>query len=141
MIDLKKLKKSYGTDLKAELEGKWFPLALLDGVEVKVARAGNVKYKKALRRLYKPYTKTLRRGKDLSQEVEERIQTDLIVETLLIDWRGMPGDDGGEAPFSKEIAKELICDPELKELRDEIISFSEEFEAFQADQDEELEKN
>ena len=140
-INLKEVKKSYGTDLKAEVEGKWFPLSLINGVEVKVARAGNVNYKKALRRLYKPYAKSMRRGVDLAPEVEDRIQLDLMIDALLLDWRGMPGEDGKEEPFSKEAAKMLLSDPELKELKDEILGFSEEFEAFQFTEDEDLEKN
>lgn len=141
MIDLKKIKEQYATDLKAETEGVWFPLAMFNGVKVKVARAGNPNYKKVLRKLYKPYTKTMRKGVDLAPEVEERIQTDLLVDTLLLDWRGMPGENGEEVPFSKDLARELVTDPELKELREEIIGYSEEFEAFQAREDEELEGN
>lgn len=140
-IDLKKLKGSYGTDLKLETDGAWFPLALIEGVMVKVARAGNPQYKKALKRLYKPYTKQLRRGKDIAQEIEDRIQTDLLVQTLLKDWSGMPGEKGADVAYSEEIAKELLADPELKELREEILGFTEEFEAFQNELDEDLEKN
>ncbi len=140
-IDLKEIKKSYGTDLKAEVEGQWFDLALIDGVKVKVARAGNPNYKKALKRLYKPYTKQLRRGKDIAQDVEDRIQLDLLLDTLLKDWAGMPGEDGKDVPYSKKVAKELLMDPELKELKEEILGFTEEFEAYQDASDEELEKN
>jgi len=140
-INLQKIKESYGTDLKMETEGQWFDLALIDGVKVKVARAGNPSYKKALKRLYKPYTKQLRRGKDVAQEVEDRIQLDLLIDTLLKDWKGMPGDDGNDVVFDKKIARELLSDPIYKELKEEIIGFSEEFEAYQEQLDEDLEKN
>jgi len=140
-INLAKIKKSYGTDLKLETEGKWFPLALMDGVHVKVARAGNPSYKKALKRLYKPYTQKLRKNQDISSEIEDRIQLDLIVQTLLKDWKGMPGEKGAEVKYSSDLARELLADPELKELREEIIGFSEEFGAFQDELDGELEKN
>lgn len=140
-IDLTKIKKSYGTNLEAETEGQWFDLALIDGVKVKVARIGNPNYKKTLKRLYKPYTKQLRRGKEISQNIEDRIQTDLLTKTLLKDWKGMPGEKGKEVPYSENTAAELLSDPELKELRDEILGFAEEFEAFQMELDEDLEKN
>jgi hypothetical protein len=58
-----------------------------------------------------------------------------------MDWRGMPGEDGMEVPFSKETARELLDDPELKEIREEILNFSDNFAAFQLEADEELEKN
>jgi len=140
-IDIKKIKASYGTDLEAEVEGKWFPLALIEGVKVCVARAGNPAYQKMFRKLYKPYSKQAIRGKSISPAIEERIQIDLIVNILLKDWSGMPGENGRDIPYSKELARELISDLELKELKDEIVSFSEEFEAYQKDIVEELAKN
>ncbi len=140
-IDLKKIKKSYGTNLKTEVEGQWFELSLIEGAKVKVARAGNPEYKKAFKRLYKPYTKQLRRGKDVSADIEERIQTDVLIDTLLKDWKGMPGENGKEIPYSKELARDLVTDPELKELKEEILGFSEEFEAYQSQMETELAKN
>jgi hypothetical protein len=77
----------------------------------------------------------------LSEDVTKRITTDLIVKTLLMDWKGMPGEDGKEVPFSQEIARELLDDPELKEIREEILGFSDNFSAFQLEADAELEKN
>ena len=140
-FDLDRIKKSYGTSPEFEVEGKWFDLALIDGVRVKVARTGNPNYKKAFTRLYKPYVKTTMRGKNVAPEIQERIQTDLLINTLLKDWSGMPGADGTEVPYSKELARELLTDPELKELREEILGFAEEFEAYQLEIREELEKN
>ena len=141
VIDLKKIKQSYGTDLKKEVEGQWFDLVMIEGCRVKVARAGNPNYIKLMRKLYKPFTKQLRRGKDIPQEVEEKIQLQLMSETILLDWKGMPGEKDKEVPFTKEVSKMLLGDPELKELKDEINSYSEEFEAYKTEEDEELVKN
>jgi hypothetical protein len=140
-IDLKKVKKAYGTDMKLAVEGKWFPMSMLAGVEVKVAKSGNPNYEKLAQRLYKPYQDQIRRKVTLSEDVTKRITTDLIVKTLLMDWKGMPGEDGKEVPFSQEIARELLDDPELKEIREEILGFSDNFSAFQLEADAELEKN
>jgi hypothetical protein len=140
-VDLKKIKKAYGTDQKLSVEGKWFNLSMLDGVEVKVAKSGNPNYEKLAQKLYKPYQDQIRRKITLSDSVTKRITTELLVNTLLMDWRGMPGEDGMEVPFSKEVARELLDDPELKEIREEILGFSDNFAAFQLEADEELEKN
>ena len=140
-IDIKKIKKSYGTDLEAEVEGKWFDLALIDGVRVKVARINNPNYKKAFTRLYKPYVKQTMRGANIDPAIQERIQTDLLIDTLLKDWDGMPGDNGNPIKYSKELARVLLSDPELKELKEEILGFAEEFEAYQKESTEVLEKN
>ena len=140
-IDIKKIKASYGTDLEAEVEGMWFPLALIEGVKVKVARVNNPNYKKAFTRLYKPYLKQTMRGASIDPVIQERIQTDLLIDTLLKDWSGMPGENGRDIPYSKDLARDLVTDPELRELRDEILGFAEEFEIYQKQVAEELEKN
>lgn len=141
-INLKKVKGAYGTDQKLATEGKWFNMSMLDGVEVKVAKSGNPAYDKLAQRLYKPYQDQIRRKVSLSEGVTKRITTDLIVKTLLKDWRGMPGEEEGtEVPFTEEAARELLDDPELKEIREEILGFSDNFAAFQMEADEDLEKN
>lgn len=141
MIDLKKIKKSYAVDLKAETQGKWFPLALMDGVKVKVARIGNPIYQKRMQELYRPYAKSFAMNIPIPDEVERKIQNKLLTQTLWLDWEGMPGEDGEDVPFSKELALELIEDPTLKELRDEVMAHAGEFRAFQAAEDKETEGN
>jgi len=140
-IDIKKIKESYGTDLEAEVEGMWFELSLIEGVKVKVARVNNPNYKKAFTRLYKPYLKQTMRKVGIDPVIQDRIQTDLLIDTLLKDWSGMPGENGRDIPYSKDLARELIVDPELKELRNEILGFAQEFEIYQKEVTEILEKN
>ena len=139
-IDLKSIKKAYGTDLSKELEGVWFNSSVVEGLKFLIAKSGNPAYEKMARKLYKPYTKQLRKGIDLPKSVTDDIANELVVETLLLGWDGMPGDDGIVA-FSKEEAMGLLKDAELKELRSEIMDFSEENARYQLDFDEEIEKN
>jgi len=140
-INLEKVKESYGIDPKKELEGVWFPLVLLDGVKVRIAKAGNPKYEKLLKKLYKPYSKTMRKGKDIPQSAQDDITNELIANTILLDWSGMPGTDGTDVPFSIDEAMSLLSDPTLKELKEEISGYADEFAKFQADEVEELTKN
>ncbi len=140
-INLKTIKQSYGTDLKTSVDGKWFPLSMIDGAEVLVAKSGNPNYDKLAQKLYKPYQDQLRRKVSLAQGVTDRIQNDLIVKTLLMDWKGMPGENGKDAPFSQDEAMKLISDPELKEIKEEILGFSDNFSAFKIAEDEALEGN
>ena len=140
-IDLKKIKAAYGIDPKSEVEGKWFPLAMIDGVKVKVARTSSPSYQKALEKKYKPFQKQMRKGATIAASIHEKISIELIAEELLKDWKGMPGQDGKEVSFSVDLAKELLSDPELKEIKNEISDFADEFEAFRTESDEALEKN
>jgi HAMP domain-containing protein len=53
----------------------------------------------------------------------------------------MPGENGKTVPYSQDLAKMLLNDPELKELRDEINEFAGEFDSFKQEVEKELEKN
>jgi len=140
-INLKKIKKAYGTDLKKELEGVWFKSTFVDGLEFKIAKSMNPSYERLARNLYKPYAKQMRKGIDLPKSVTDEIQTKLIVETLLLDWKGMPGSDGESVAYSKEEAIAIMEDPELKELKAEILEFADDNTSYQLELDEEIEKN
>ncbi|HMB31922.1 MAG TPA: hypothetical protein VKN82_08875 [Desulfohalobiaceae bacterium] len=140
-VDLKALKKAYGTDLEKEVSGVWFSLSSIDGARVKMAKAGNPKYEKLLRKLYKPHSRLLRKGKDLAKSVQEEISTTLLVETLLLDWEGFPDANGNDVPYSKGEARALLNDPELKEFKEEVQGFAEESGEFALEMDEELQGN
>jgi hypothetical protein len=140
-LSLTKLKSAYGTDLTKETEGVWFKSSFMPGLEFLIARNGNPAHEKLVRKLYKPYAKTLRAGRDLPEDVTEEISNELLVETILMDWRGMPSDDGGEIPFSKAVAYQIMQDRSLKELKDEILEFSNDFARYQIEEREETAKN
>jgi len=138
-INLSSIKKAYGTDLSKELEGVFFKSSLIEGLEFKIAKSGNPAYEKMARKLYKPYTKQIRKGMDLPDSVTNEISTKLIVETLLLDWKGMPGQDGVDVVFSKAEASALMDDKELKELKQEIMEFADDNARFQIEFIEEIE--
>lgn len=137
-IDLKAIKKSYGTDLNKELEGVWFKSSVISGLEFKIAKSGNPAYEKLVRKLYKPYAKQLRKGVDLADEITQEISNTLIIETLLLDWKGMPGVDGTEVAYSKPEVKCLLEDKELKDLKAEILEMADDNARFQIAYEEEL---
>lgn len=137
-IDLKSLKKNYGVDLGKEISGVWFKSSVIDGLEFKIAKSGNPAYEKLVRKLYKPYLKQVRKGSDLPDSVTNEISNQLILDALLLDWKGMPGEDGVEVPFSKAEAKVLLEDKELKELKAEILEFADDGARFKIEYEEEL---
>ena len=140
-LSLTKLKSAYGTDLTKETKGVWFKSSFLPGLEFLIARNGNPAHEKLVRKLYKPYTKTLRAGRDLPEDVTDEISNELIVETLLLDWKGMPGDDGEDLPYTKAVAYQIMQDRSLKELKDEVLEFSNDFARYQIEEREETAKN
>ena len=88
--------------------GAWVSdLPNLPGVSVKVRGAFNSDYNRLLAKL---------RG-ELSQEewqdpaVQDSIETTLLHETILLDWDGIE-----DAPYSPEMAQQLLSDPEARHL-------------------------
>ena len=139
-LNFAKIKSEYGTDITKETEGVWFKSSFVPGFEMKIARAGNKVNEKLMRKLYKPYSKTLRAGRDLPDDVTDELSNELLVETILMDWKGLPGEEG-EIVYSKDAAYQLLEDIELKELKKEIQEFADDFSRYKSEDTEELVKN
>ena len=140
-INLNKLKKAYGQDLTKVNEGVWFDSSMIPGLSMKIAKVGNTEYEKLLRKLYKPYRKTLQKGKDLDTAITDKIMAEVIAKTIVLDWKGMPGENESEVPFSVEECQSLVLDPELREFKEEILEFADDSARFELEMDEETEKN
>lgn len=132
-----KIRKQYETDPVAEEEGVWVDIG--EGAEVKVARLNNPRHKKALERLRKPYRNILRAGRDLPDEVSDKIAIQGMAEAILLDWRGIEHNDGSEIAYSQEKAKEILT--ELKDFRDTVAFLAMEAETFRKEALENAAKN
>lgn len=53
---------------------------------------------------------------DLSPAQRREVQVGVLLEAGLLDWRGLEGDDGQPLAFSKEVARELLMDPDFDVL-------------------------
>jgi len=103
----------FGTNKKAELKGVW--VEFLPGVSFLIARDGTPTYKKAIRDRYRPYEMFLRERTGLPPSVEPKVVTAVILDALLLDWKGVIYK-GAEVPFSRETAQPIL--EELTDLRD-----------------------
>jgi hypothetical protein len=79
-------------------------------------------------------------GMEITPAEGDRIITECLIETVLVDWKGLTltDDDPEQLPFSKEKARELLTDPELAPFRDGVLIASghvakEGKEVFEAD--------
>lgn len=138
-IDMKAFRKGYGVDQAKRTEGVWKALSMIPGAEVKVAKSDNPNAERLVRALYKPYAKVLRQNKELDPKIQDSIQVRVLSEAIMKDWKGIPGADGNDVPFSKEEASALLSDPDFgRELRNEIQEFADDFSAYQLEEDKEL---
>lgn len=107
-------------DPRAQTEGEWYEFPSFDGFAVRAR--GN---------LYAPYRAALdharrraaRRSPDaiVPPDMLEQITMEEIVNHLLLDWRGLLGDDGQPIEFSKDKARDLLLDPAYRPLGDLVV--------------------
>ena len=121
------LKKTRAEQSRA-IKGAWVgPQAHgFDGVQFKVrGRWNNPDFKALEAKLSSQVPNDRKVGFDLSPADKERILNECLVETIILDWAGVKEDEESpEIPFSKEKARELICDPALLPFRDSIVAAS-----------------
>jgi hypothetical protein len=123
------LAKEFGTDPTKEAEGVWFDIR---GAGFLLKRANNPEFRA---RSFKLARQNRRARRD---EAADEVTTDLIVNTVLMDWRDVE-ERGEPLPFSKENAKRVLL--QYRDLLDEIFERASDIEAYQTDQDEEIAKN
>ena len=106
----------FKTNSAAIEAGRWVELPDFSGVSVKVRGFGNADYKRLQAKLIEAIPRA-ERLKGLSPEAEEAIATQLLLDTILIDWRGIDDDDGTPLLFDRATAEKLLSDPDYKPLR------------------------
>lgn len=121
------LDELFSTSKEVEKNGIWFNIG--DGLGFRIKRFGGYnssEMKKAYAKFYKPYAKLIEKGL-LPEEKEKEINTQVWVESCLIDWRGVE-IDGKEEKFSSEKAVELMV--KLPELLDTLVDMSQDTSNF-----------
>ena len=107
-----KLKEIAESTKKIE-SGAWVEdLPNLPGVAIKARGTFNSDYN----RLFQKMRAKLSPADLMNDEVNEEIETQLLVETILLDWKGI--DD---AQYSKNLALELLRDPNMAILRRAVV--------------------
>lgn len=101
------------TNVDLATKGDWVDnIPGLPGLRIRARPVSNPLY----RRRQSELIRALPLSKRGDQIEMEKIDTTLIVETVLLEWDGL--DD---APYSKDTAARLISDPEYQSLRDGVM--------------------
>ena len=98
-------------------QGEWVDHPFVPGVEVKVRGVGNADFRRLAPKLTRQFTPA-QRDAVIPAADQDRITVELLVETILIDWRGLEEEDGSPLPYSKERARQILSDPDLRIFRD-----------------------
>jgi hypothetical protein len=93
----------------------------MEGLRLKVRGANNVDWRRLQSRLLDAVPRKKRLGGRLDPDEQDRITASCLLNTCLMDWDGLEGDDGNPLPYSKEWADKLIKEPEYRRFRDAVI--------------------
>jgi len=124
----------FGTDPELEEGGVWITAARDPDqpdapLQVRIARLGNPKYRKAYQRLIEQFRvdRTEASDADVIREVVSRA----CAEAVLLDWRNMELD-GEPIEYNVENAYRILADPRLNDFRDWVVAQASSMERFRA---------
>jgi len=116
-----------GEDVRLLVRGRWNPEFRAMQAKLQAAVPSNKKVRTEF-------------GLEVSPAESDRIVSECLIETVLLDWENLrETDDGPPIPYSKEKARELLTDPMLVPFRDAVLVSSmqvakEGKDAFEADE-------
>lgn len=129
------------TDSARVEQGEWIgDLPEMDDLELRVRGIANADYRRLQAKLIQavPFK---RRRNGLAVDDADRIQARCLLETVLLDWRGMVDDDGAPIAYSRDLAETLLSDPDFRAFRDAVVVAATRVGDDDAEGDEALEKN
>lgn len=100
-------------------QGEWIgaahgtPIPDMGDLCLKVRGIGNSDYRALAAKLTDAVPRVQRAGGKLSAEASDRVFTECLVQTVLMDWTGVEGDDGAAIPFSRPVALKILSNPDL----------------------------
>lgn len=106
-------------DIAKENEGDWVPVPEWPGVRLKVRSISSKDYQTGREMLMGKLTRTLGRT-PTSPEMEPQLAK-LIATHLLRGWEGIADDDDKPLEYSAKVALDLLADPSMRELEQQVI--------------------
>ena len=133
----------FETDLDKELAGVWVDYD--DGIRLLVARIGNPKYAKLIKRLRKPHERRLARA-DLDSDLLTGLIQKAMASTVLLGWENITEDQEDEegniveveVPYSAEKALDYLTNPKLRDFYADVLTFATQQENYLQDAEEAL---
>lgn len=102
--------------------GEWISgIPEMADLELKVRGLGNADYRRQQAMLLKVVPRAKRRGGAVDFDETDRITSTLLLDTVLLDWRGLEDDAGAPIPYSKDFARTLLFEPIYRRVRDAVL--------------------
>ena len=127
--------KAFKVDPKAEVEGVWVPVG--GGIRIRLARAGNPKFREGFEALVRARKASLRLGALPREELED-IGREVMAKYIILGWENVTEEDEKTPiPYSEENAKRLL--KEYPVFADLISEQSQDISLFQEQESAEAE--
>jgi len=103
-------------------EGDWVgDLPEMGGLRLKVRGINNEKYRKAQQRMIEALPRSKKPGGRIDPKAQDEITSKCLLETVLIDWDGLEGDDGKPLAYDRAMAERLLTEPDYRRFREAVI--------------------
>jgi hypothetical protein len=103
-------------------KGAWVDnIPELEGLRLKVRSNNNADWRKLQARLMDAMPRKKRLGGRLDPDEQDRVISTCLLNTCLLDWEGLENGTGEPLPYSKELARKLLFEPEYRRFRDAVI--------------------
>lgn len=114
------------TDLAVDTDraenGAWVgDIPEVQGLRLKVRSSSNADWRRLLAKLTEAVPRKKRLGGRIDPEEQDKIISSCLMNTCLLDWEGLQNDDGTDIPYSKEMAKKLLTEPQYRRFRDSVV--------------------
>jgi hypothetical protein len=102
-------------DIEKREEGAWVKdIPEFNGVELLICGSGNKKWARLQKKLFDAIPRQRRISGTVLPDELLLLQGKLILETALLDWRGIENGNGEPIPYSKEQAAKYLTDPRFE---------------------------
>ena len=108
-------------DSSAIEAGRWVDTPGLNGVQFQVRGLGNADYRRLSAKLNDSVPRDKRVGGRVEPAEADKIVLQLILDTVLLDWRGLT-DDAYCSAVHADTAKKLFGDPAYRVLRESVLA-------------------
>lgn len=108
-------------DSERQEKGAWVgDIPELEGLKLLVRGIGNSDWRRLQTKLIEAIPRKKRVGR-MDIDEQDRIQSTCLLNTCLLDWEGLEDEEGKQIPYSKDLARKLLFEPEYRKFRDSVI--------------------
>jgi hypothetical protein len=104
-------------------QGAWVDnIPEMGDLRLKVRGIGNSDYRRLASQLVEATPRQFKKaGRIIDTAKLDEINVTCLVDTVLIDWDGLEGDDGKPLKFDKAAAKTILLNPDYRPFRDAVV--------------------